>query len=129
MKNVLFVCVESSCRSQMAESFFNSMAGGGAESAGISPAEEVDKGAIEVMKEIGIDISGKKPKALVPEMNEKFDLIVTMGCIDGCPVTPREKTIEWNIENPKGKSIEEYRKARDMIKQKVKKLIGGMGND
>lgn len=129
MKNVLFVCVESSCRSQMAESFFNSMAGGGAESAGISPAEEVDKGAIEVMKEIGIDISGKKPKALVPEMNEKFDLIVTMGCIDGCPVTPREKTIEWNIEDPKGKSIEEYRKARDMIKQKVKKLIGGMGND
>ncbi|MCD6146462.1 MAG: arsenate reductase ArsC [Thermoplasmata archaeon] len=129
MKNVLFVCVESSCRSQMAEAFFNSMAGGGAESAGISPAEEVDKGAIEVMKEIGIDISGKKPKVLMPEMNEKFDFIVTMGCIDGCPVTPREKTIEWNIEDPKGKSIEEYRKARDVIKQKVKKLIGGMGND
>ena len=129
MKNVLFVCVENSCRSQMAESFFNSMAGDGAESAGISPAEEVDKGAIEVMKEIGIDISGKKPKALVPEMNEKFDLIVTMGCIDGCPVTPREKTIEWNIEDPKGKSIEEYRKARDMIKQKIKKLVDRGGND
>jgi len=129
MKNVLFVCVENSCRSQMAEAFFNSMAGGGAESAGISPAEEVDKGAIEVMKEIGIDISGKKPKALVPEMNEKFDFIVTMGCIDGCPVTPREKTIEWNIEDPKGKSIEEYRKARDMIKQKVKKLVDRGGND
>ena len=123
MKNVLFVCVENSCRSQMAEAFFNSMAGGGAESAGTSPAEEVDKGAIEVMKEIGIDISGKKPKVLMPEMNEKFDVIVTMGCIDGCPVTPRERTIEWNIEDPKGKSIEEYRKARDMIKQKVKKLI------
>jgi len=129
MKKVLFVCVENSCRSQMAEAFFNSMAGGGAESAGISPAEEVDKGAIEVMKEIGIDISGKKPKVLMPEMNEKFDFIVTMGCIGGCPVTPREKTIEWNIEDPKGKSIEEYRKARDVIKQKVKKLIGGMGND
>ena len=126
MKKVLFVCVESSCRSQMAEAFFNSMASGGAESAGISPAEEVDKGTIEAMKEIGIDISGKKPKALVPEMNEKFDLIVTMGCIDGCPVTPREKTIEWNIEDPKGKSIEEYRKARDMIKQKVKKLVEEM---
>jgi len=129
MKNVLFVCVENSCRSQMAEAFFNSMTGGGAESAGISPAEEVDKVAIEVMKEIGIDISGKKPKALVPEMNEKFDLIVTMGCIDGCPVTPREKTIEWNIEDPKGKSIEEYRKARDMIKQKIKKLVDRGGND
>jgi len=129
MKKVLFVCVENSCRSQMAEAFFNSMAGGGAESAGISPAEEVDKGAIEVMKEIGIDISGKKPKVLMPEMNEKFDFIVTMGCIGGCPVTPREKTIEWNIEDPKGKSIEEYRKARDVIKQKVKKLVGGMGND
>ena len=129
MKKVLFVCVENSCRSHIAEAIFNSMAGGGAESAGISPAEEVDKGTIEAMKEIGIDISGKKPKVLIPKMNEKFDFIVTMGCIDGCPVTPREKTIEWNIEDPKGKSIEEYRKARDVIKQKVKKLIGGMGND
>ncbi len=129
MKNVLFVCVENSCRSQMAEAIFNSMAGGGAESAGINPADEVDRIAIEVMKEIGIDISRKKPRMLNSNMNEKFDVIVTMGCIDGCPVTPREKTIEWNIEDPKGKSIEEYRKARDVIKQKVKKLIGGMGND
>ena len=129
MKNVLFVCVENSCRSQIAEAIFNSMAGGGAESAGINPADEVDRIAIEVMKEIGIDISRKKPRMLNSNMNEKFDVIVTMGCIDGCPVTPREKTIEWNIEDPKGKSIEEYRKARDVIKQKVKKLIGGMGND
>ena len=129
MKKVLFVCVENSCRSQMAEAIVNSMAGGGAESAGTSPAEEVDKGAIEAMKEIRIDISGKKPKALSSEMNEKFDLIITMGCMDGCPVTPRKKTIEWNIEDPKGKSIEEYRKARDMIKQKVKKLVEGMKND
>jgi len=129
MKKVLFVCVENSCRSQMAEAFFNSMAGGGAESAGINPADEVDRIAIEVMKEIGIDISRKKPRMLNSNMNEKFDIIVTMGCIDGCPITPRERTIEWNIEDPKGKSIRKYREVRDVIKQKVKKLIDGIGND
>jgi len=129
MKKVLFVCVENSCRSQMAEAIFNSIAGGGAESAGTNPAKEVDENAIKVMDEIGIDISGKRPKALTPDMNEKFDFIVTMGCIDGCPITPREKTIEWDIEDPKGKGIEEYRMARDEIKQNVKKLIERVEND
>jgi len=126
MKKVLFVCVENACRSQMAEALFNSMAGGGAESAGTNPAEEVDRNAIKVMKEIGIDISGKKPRVLMPDMNKKFDFIVTMGCINGCPVTPREKTIEWNIEDPKGKSIEEYREVRDRIMKNIEKLIREM---
>jgi len=126
MKKILFVCVENSCRSQMAEALFNSMAGGGAGSVGTNPAEEVDRNAIKVMKEIGIDISGKKPRALMLDMNKKFDFIVTMGCIDGCPVTPREKTMEWGIEDPEGKSIEEYRKTREMIKQNIKKLIEDM---
>jgi len=126
MKKVLFVCVENACRSQMAEALFNSMAGGGAESAGTNPAEEVDRNAIKVMKEIGIDISGKKPRVLMPDMNKKFDFIVTMDCINGCPVTPREKTIEWNIEDPKGKSIEEYREVRDRIMKNIEKLIREM---
>jgi len=130
MKKVLFVCIENSCRSQMAEALFNAMAKNAmAESAGTNPAKSVDENAIKVMNEIGIDISGKRPKALTPDMNEKFDFIVTMGCIDGCPITPREKTIEWDIEDPKGKGIEEYRMARDEIKQNVKKLIERVEND
>jgi arsenate reductase len=124
MKKILFVCIENSCRSQMAEALFNSMTKDAiAESAGIKPVEKVDKMAVKVMKEIGIDISNKKPKMLTAEMNEKFDIIVTMGCMDVCPVTPKEKTIEWNIEDPKGKSIEEYRKIRGEIKRRIKELI------
>ena len=108
----------------MAEAFFNAMAENAiAESAGLKPAEKVDEIAIKVMKEVGIDISNKKPKIITPEMNEEFDFIITMGCVNGCPLTPKEKTIEWNIPDPKGKSIEDYRKVRKEIKRKVKKLI------
>ncbi len=113
MKKVLFVCIENSCRSQMAEALFNSMAKNAvAESAGLKPAERVDETAVKVMREIGIDISNKKPRMLSQEMNEKLDVIVTMECIYACPVMLREKTIEWNIADPKGKGIEEYRMAR-----------------
>lgn len=112
----------------MAEAFFNSIAKNAvAESAGIKPAEKIDEMAIEVMKEIGIDISNKKPRVITPEMNEEFDLIVTMGCVDGCPLTPKEKTIEWNIADPKGKGFGEYIKVRDEIKRKVKKLVEEIG--
>lgn len=121
-KKILFLCTENSCRSQMAEAIFNSMAKNAkAESAGIKPASKVDEKAIEVMKEIGIDISNKKPKMLAGK--EEFDIIVTMGCIDGYPPTPKEKTVEWNIPDPKGKDIEEYRRVRDEIKSRIEKLL------
>jgi len=121
-KRVLFLCVENSCRSQMAEAIFNSLAKNAvAESAGIKPASKVDERAIEVMKEIGIDISNKKPKLL--SRDKEYDIIVTMGCMNGCPVTPKEKTIEWNIPDPKGKDIDEYRKVRDEIRKRIERLI------
>jgi len=123
-KKVLFVCRENACRSQMAEGFFNtSGTNKWAKSAGINPIDKVDLIAIKVMKEIGVDISQKKPEILTPEMNNEFDYIITMGCIDRCPITPKEKTIEWSIEDPKGKPIEKYRDIRDMIKHHVEKLI------
>lgn len=118
------MCIENSCRSQMAEALFNSMATNArAESAGTEPATQVDEMAVEAMKEMGIDISTKKPRMLTPAMNEQFDIIVTMGCIDGCPLTPKEKTIQWDIADPKGKGIEAYRRARDDIGERVKTLI------
>lgn len=123
-KKVLFVCGENACRSQMAQGFFNTtITNTWAESAGIKPADKVDPIAIKVMNEVDINISQKKPKILTSKMNDEFDYIITMGCIDRCPITPKEKAIEWSIEDPKGKTIEKYRDIRDMIKHHVEDLI------
>jgi arsenate reductase len=124
MKKVLFVCVENACRSQMAKGFFNKYAKNAiADSAGTQPAEKVDPVAVNVMKEKNIDISVCIPKMLSFSMNNEFDFIVSMGCIEGCPITPRNKTIEWNVEDPKEKNVDFYRNVRDQIEINVKKLI------
>lgn len=108
----------------MAQGFFNKIATmATADSAGTNPADKVDDKAVEVMKEVGIDINGIKPKMLTTAMNKEFDFIVTMGCIDGCPITPKNKTIKWNVEDPKGKDIGFYRRIRDQIENNIKKLI------
>jgi arsenate reductase len=126
MKMVLFVCVGNSGRSQMAEAFFNQAAGGRAKaiSAGTKPASAVDPKTIEVMREVGIDISTAKPKALTVEMLEQASRVVTMGCgAEGvCPASFVE-TEDWQLEDPKGKPIEEVRRIRDEIKAKVMKLL------
>jgi arsenate reductase len=75
------------------------------------------------MKEIGIDISNQKPKALNFDMSGRFDYIITMGCVDTCPITPKEKTIEWSIEDPRNKGDEKFREVRDIIKEKVQELM------
>ena len=124
MKKVLFVCVENSCRSQMAKGFFNSFTKDAmADNAGTQPLEHVDPVAVKVMNEVGVDIGNNKPKQLTFEMNNEFDFVVTMGCIDGCPITPKNKTIEWEIKDPKGRDIDFYRNVRDQIEKNVKKLI------
>jgi len=124
MKKVLFICIGNTCRSQMAKGFFNALSSSkSADSAGMKPETYVVPYAIKVMKEVGIDISHYKPKKYTLEMNDLFDVMVTMGCVDGCPLTPREKTIEWKIEDPKGKSLDKYREVRDTIRNHVEKLI------
>lgn len=128
MKKVLFVCVENACRSQMAEAFFNKLASGKAiaMSAGTKPSNMVNPKAIDVMKDVGIDMSKQKPKLLIQEMIQKADKLITMGCeVDFCPA-PYLKTEDWNIEDPSGKSIENFREVRDKIRQKVEKLIEEM---
>ena len=126
MKTVLFVCVGNAGRSQMAEAFFNQAAGGKARalSAGTKPASAVDPRTTEVMREVGIDISGNRPKALTMEMLEQADRVVTMGCgVEGvCPASFVE-TEDWQIEDPKGKPIEDVRRIRDEIRAKVMKLL------
>lgn len=126
MKTVLFVCVHNSGRSQMAEAFFNNLAGGKVQalSAGTQPAGKVDPVVVEVMKEVGIDISGNRPKILTRDMVEKVDKVVTMGCGAKavCPAGLIE-TEDWGLEDPKGKSLEQVRKIRDEIKERVTRLI------
>lgn len=122
-KNILFVCVENSCRSQMAEAIVNNLYWQkfSAHSAGSKPSGIINSLAIEVMKEIGIDISKQKPKTLTQDMVEESELVITMGCIKGCPLFKGKKIINWDIEDPAGKPLEKFREIRDIIAKKLKK--------
>jgi protein-tyrosine-phosphatase len=128
MKIVLFVCVHNSGRSQMAEAFFNHMAKDKAQaySAGTQPADKVNPAAVKAMREVGIDISGNKPKALTMDMVEKAHRMITMGCGAEaevvCPASFIE-TEDWALEDPKGKTLEQVRKIRDEIKERVIRLL------
>jgi len=124
MKTALFICVHNSGRSQMAEAFFNQMAKGKAKaiSAGSQPADKVNPTVVKAMREVGIDISRNKPKLLTLEMMEGISLVVTMGCENACPYTTAE-TRDWDLEDPKDKSIERVRKIRDEIKLRVQGLL------
>lgn len=126
---ILFICVENACRSQMAEGVFNHLAKGEHEafSAGISTAEEVNPLAVKVMEEIGIDISDQKPKLIDLEMVTDMDKVISMGCIDKCPSVKIDE--DWEIKDPKGKGIEKFRQAREMIYQKVKESIQRLDNE
>jgi len=109
----------------MAEAFFNKLTKGQtvAVSAGDRPALRVDPKAIEVMKEIGIDITKQRPKPLTIKMVEEADVVITMGCgADVCPVVPK-RVEEWKIEDPAGKPIAKFREVRNEIRKRVEKLI------
>jgi arsenate reductase len=125
MVTVLFICVHNAGRSQMAEAIFNSLSRGRhhALSAGSQPASEVNPVVVKALKEIGLDISGNKPKKLTKDMVQQADIAVTMGCgPDQCPVVPNELR-EWQIEDPHGKPKEEVRKIRDEVLIRVKALL------
>jgi arsenate reductase len=123
---VLFVCVENS-GSQMAEGFFRKYSPKGYEplSAGTRPISGINPLAIEAMREVGIDISNQKSKMLSEDMIKKSTLRVNMGCIEkgSCPTLFIHDVIDWNIEDPKGKSIEKVREIRDVIESRVKELV------
>jgi len=130
--DVLFVCVGNSARSQMAKGFYNAYAKRtSAESAGTEPAKAISSKAVKVMRELGIDISGEKPKLLTPEMVIKARRIITMGCLSrsSCPsflLSSGGKIEDWALPDPKGRGIEEYRRVRDKIKEKVLRLVEEM---
>ena len=94
-----------------------------AESAGSHPVPSVNPFAVQVMQEKGIDLSGKRPKSAQNLWGESFDYVVTMGCGDACPVIPTQKQIDWDIPDPKGKSLDVFRDVRDLIRGKVGELL------
>ena len=125
MKYVLFVCTHNAGRSQMAEAFFErdcTHAECGAESAGSQPARRVWPEVVEVMREVGIDLAGRKPKRLTVEMQLHADWAVTMGCGDVCPYVPT-RVDDWDIPDPAGRPLDEVREIRDLIRDRVGELV------
>jgi len=125
MKNVLFVCVHNSGRSQMAEAFFNHYARGKARafSAGTRPASHTDRTVVQAMRELGMDIGSQRPKMLTWEMLENAGKVVTMGCsLEGACPASFVPTEDWQLEDPEGKPIEKVREVRDEIDAKVREL-------
>ena len=127
MKKILFVCVENARRSQMAEAFFRKYMPKGFEaiSAGTKPSIHVNPIVLQAMKEIGIDIENQTPKHISKQIICESEKIINMGCMDkeSCPALFMNDVLDWQIPDPKGKSIEEVRKIRDQIKTKVMILI------
>jgi arsenate reductase (thioredoxin) len=125
-KTILFVCVENAGRSQMAEGFFKKYAPEGfvPASAGTKPISQINPLAIQVMNEIGMDISKQKPKDLSEDMMRNSNKIINMGCMDNnfCPTLFIPKVIDWGIEDPTEKQIEQVREIRDEIERRIKEL-------
>ena len=127
MKKVVFVCVENSNRSQMAEAFAKMEGGVEAFSAGSRPSGKVNPKAIEAMKELRYDLSVHQSKSLDDLPDVSFDAAVTMGCGDECPNVRAARRMDWQIPDPKNMPPEEFRKVRDTIREKVHQLLVELG--
>jgi len=127
MKKILFVCVENAGRSQMAEAFFKKHLPSGFQpiSAGTKPAARVNPIVIQAMNEVGIDIENNSPQNISQQMIDEAEITVNMGCMDkeSCPTLFLKDIDDWQIQDPKGKPIEQVREIRDQIEQKVKDFI------
>jgi arsenate reductase (thioredoxin) len=109
----------------MSQALFERAAGGRhrALSAGTRPAERVHPEVVEVMAELGIELAGRIPRALTRELAERADVVVTMGCGDECPYIPGKRYLDWELEDPKGRPLEEVRATRDEIGRRVEALV------
>jgi arsenate reductase len=125
MATVLFVCLHNAGRSQMSAALFEHATQGRhhALSAGTTPAERVHPEIVEVMRELGLDVSDRRPKLLTRELAEQADVVVTMGCGDECPYIAGKRYLDWELEDPKGRPVEEVRATRDDIVRRVRALV------
>ena len=126
--SVLFVCVHNAGRSQMAAGLLAHHAGDRVtvRSAGSAPGDEINPAAVQAMAELGIDMSQEFPKLLSDEFVRAADVVITMGCGDACPIFPGKRYEDWEVEDPAGKSVEEVRRIRDDIADRVRALIGAI---
>jgi arsenate reductase len=131
MATVLFVCLHNAGRSQMSQALFERAGSGrhAALSAGTTPAERVHPEVVEVMRELGIDLSDRRPARLTTELAQQADLIVTMGCGDQCPYIPGKRYLDWDLPDPKGRPIAEVRATRDEIAGRVELLVAELDAD
>jgi len=129
MTRILFACVGNSCRSQMAEAFCREL-GRDVEcaSAGSRPAATLQPDAVVVIREVGIDISAARSKGFKDLPDLKYDYLVTMGCEVDCPFVPGAKVVPWEIPDPYGKGINEYRRVRELVRLEVTNLLSGLGH-
>jgi arsenate reductase len=125
MASVLFVCLHNAGRSQMSQALFERAAAGrhAAVSAGTTPAERVHPEVVEVMREIGVELSDRQPRLLTRELAEQADLVVTMGCGDACPYVPGKRYLDWDLADPKGRPLAQVRAIRDDIERRVETLV------
>jgi arsenate reductase len=125
MATALFVCLHNAGRSQMSQALFERAAEGRhrALSAGTTPADRVHPEVVEVMRELGIELADREPKLLTRELAEQADVVVTMGCGDECPYVPGRRYVDWDLEDPKGRPLDEVRATRDDIDRRVRELV------
>jgi protein-tyrosine-phosphatase len=125
MATALFVCLQNAGRSQMSAALFEREGGGrhNALSAGTTPAEHVHPEVAQVMRELDIDLSSRKPQLLTLELAEQADVVVTMGCGDACPYIPGKRYIDWDLPDPAGRPLAEVRATREEIARRVKTLV------
>lgn len=131
MRNILFVCIENSNRSQMAQAFANMYGAGdvAAYSAGSKPSGVINPKAIAAMKELGYDLTIHQSKSLDDLPDIEFEYAVTMGCGDACPLVRAKHREDWNIPDPRNMEEVEFRKVRNMIRDKVKELAMRMNKE
>jgi arsenate reductase len=130
MKTVIFACVHNAGRSQMAAAWFNALADAtkaSAVSAGTEPGACVHPEVLKAMREVGIDLSERKPQKLTDDLVHGTQMLVTMGCGDQCPVVPGLRRDDWPLEDPKGKPIERVREIRDEVRARVSALLAREG--
>jgi len=125
MATALFVCRQNAGRSQMSAALFERAAAGRHEalSAGTTPADSVHPEVVEVMRELGVDLSHRIPRALSRDLAERADVVVTMGCGDECPYIPGKRYVDWELADPAGRPLEEVRATRDDIARRVEDLV------
>jgi arsenate reductase len=125
---VLFVCEHNAGRSQMAAALLDRHGAGSVRvrSAGSAPADRINPAVVQVMDEVGIDLSKEVPKPLSEEAVRTADVVITMGCGDACPFYPGKRYLDWDLPDPSGKSAEEVRPIRDEIDRRVRLLLADL---